>query len=116
VCLQGQGTLEIDDQVIALEPGVAVLISPGMRHRARPAPGEHLRLMNIVVPPFPQTTSGSTRRERFVSASLMFDAQTQACIWDDCAGHLNAQAPWDLWLTGDRGAVRACEYFFGVPG
>ena len=31
--LEGKGKLELDDETVDLEPGMAVLISPGVRHR-----------------------------------------------------------------------------------
>ena len=51
-CIAGQGTLELDDEVVALEPGVVVVIPPGVRHRARPGGGGVLRVVNTVIPPF----------------------------------------------------------------
>ena len=51
-CIEGQGTLELDDEVVALEPGVVVVIPPGVRHRARPGSGGALRVVNTVIPPF----------------------------------------------------------------
>lgn len=51
-CLEGHGWIELDDQSAALEPGVVVVIPPGVRHRAVPAPGSALRVLNTVVPPF----------------------------------------------------------------
>ena len=54
-CLEGSGTLEADGESIPLEPGVVVVIPPGVRHRPRPgtaASAPHLRILNVVVPPF----------------------------------------------------------------
>jgi len=31
--LEGKGRLELDDEIVDLEPGMAVLIPPGVRHR-----------------------------------------------------------------------------------
>jgi mannose-6-phosphate isomerase-like protein (cupin superfamily) len=51
-CIEGQGTLELDDDAVALAPGVVVVIPPGVRHRARPSSGGVLRVVNTVIPPF----------------------------------------------------------------
>jgi len=32
--LEGKGTMEIDDEHVKLKPGMTLLISPGVRHRA----------------------------------------------------------------------------------
>ena len=49
--LEGEGRLELNGQELPVRPGMAVMIRPGTRHRAVPAPGP-LRILNIVVPPF----------------------------------------------------------------
>lgn len=46
--LEGTGHLEVDDERVALEPGVLVMIEPGTRHRAV----GKLRILNVVIPPF----------------------------------------------------------------
>ena len=46
--LEGHGEMELDDDVITLEPGMAVMIRPGTRHRAR----GQLRILNVAVPRF----------------------------------------------------------------
>jgi len=40
--------VELDGQPVAVRPGTAVLIRPGVRHRA----AGRLRILNFVVPPF----------------------------------------------------------------
>jgi mannose-6-phosphate isomerase-like protein (cupin superfamily) len=47
--LEGEGHIELDDQVYPLAPGTAVLIQPGCRHRAV---GSNLKILNIPVPKF----------------------------------------------------------------
>lgn len=47
--LEGEGHIELDDQIHPLSPGVAVLIQPGCRHRAV---GENLKILNVPVPKF----------------------------------------------------------------
>jgi len=49
--LEGQGHLELDGDRIAVEPGSAVLIKPGCRHRAI----GNLRFLNIPIPAFDPT-------------------------------------------------------------
>jgi mannose-6-phosphate isomerase-like protein (cupin superfamily) len=51
-CIEGQGTLELDDETVALEPGIVAVIPPGVRHCARPGRGGVLRVVNTVIPPF----------------------------------------------------------------
>ncbi len=46
--LEGQGHMELDNDIIQLEPMTAVLIKPGCRHRAV----GNLRIVNIAVPAF----------------------------------------------------------------
>jgi mannose-6-phosphate isomerase-like protein (cupin superfamily) len=46
--LEGEGHIELDDETVALRPGVAVTILPGCRHRAV----GRLTILNVVVPPF----------------------------------------------------------------
>ena len=46
--LEGEGEIELDDEVHPLTPGVVVMIPPGVRHRAK---GE-LTILNFIVPPF----------------------------------------------------------------
>ena len=47
--LEGEGKIELDDEVHPLSPGMSVLIKPGCRHRAV---GEGLKILNIPVPKF----------------------------------------------------------------
>jgi len=47
-CLDGNGAVELDNERLALNPGVLVLIKPGTRHRAV----GKLTIINVVVPPF----------------------------------------------------------------
>jgi mannose-6-phosphate isomerase-like protein (cupin superfamily) len=46
-CGDGAG-IELDGQVVPVRPGHAVLIPPGVRHRAV----GFMRILNVVVPPF----------------------------------------------------------------
>ena len=46
--LDGEGHMEVDDEVIPLRPMTAVLIRPGCRHRAV----GKLRLVNVPIPAF----------------------------------------------------------------
>jgi predicted dehydrogenase len=54
--------------------------------------------------------------QRFINVTLDFDEGAQGAIWDDCAGHLNSDAPWDFHVAGSEGSVRGCEYFAGGRG
>ncbi len=46
--LDGEGYMEVDDEVVPLRPMTAVLIRPGCRHRAV----GKLRLVNVPIPAF----------------------------------------------------------------
>ncbi|MEO1990729.1 MAG: cupin domain-containing protein [Pirellulales bacterium] len=46
--LEGEGHMEVDDDVIPLRPMTAVLIRPGCRHRAV----GKLRIVNVPIPAF----------------------------------------------------------------
>ena len=46
--LDGEGHMEVDDEVVPLRPMTAVLIRPGCRHRAV----GKLRLVNVPIPAF----------------------------------------------------------------
>ena len=46
--LEGEGTLELDDDQLDLKPGITVLIKPGCIHRAV----GKLKLINVPVPTF----------------------------------------------------------------
>lgn len=46
--LEGEGELQLNDDVIKLEPHTLVMIKPMTRHVAR----GNLRIINIVIPPF----------------------------------------------------------------
>ena len=54
--------------------------------------------------------------QRFINITLDFGEGAQGAIWDDCAGHLNSDAPWDIHVAGSEGSVRGCEYFTGGRG
>lgn len=47
-CLEGSGAIELDDERLALNPGVLVVIKPGTHHRAL----GQLTIINVVIPPF----------------------------------------------------------------
>ncbi len=47
--LEGEGEIELDEEVHPLSPGMAILIKPGCRHRAV---GEGLKILNVPVPKF----------------------------------------------------------------
>lgn len=47
--LEGEGEIELDDDVYPLSPGMAILIKPGCRHRAV---GKGLKILNVPVPKF----------------------------------------------------------------
>jgi mannose-6-phosphate isomerase-like protein (cupin superfamily) len=46
--LEGEGELQLNDDVIKLEPHTLVMIKPMTRHRAR----GNLKILNLVIPPF----------------------------------------------------------------
>ena len=46
--LDGEGHMEVDDEIVPLRPMTAVLIRPGCRHRAV----GKLRLVNVPIPAF----------------------------------------------------------------
>jgi mannose-6-phosphate isomerase-like protein (cupin superfamily) len=46
--LEGSGQLELDNDVIDLEPQTCVMIQPGCRHRAK----GKLKLINVAIPAF----------------------------------------------------------------
>ncbi len=46
--LEGQGQIELDEQVFDIGPGSAVMIQPGCRHRAI----GKLKILNVPVPAF----------------------------------------------------------------
>lgn len=49
--LEGEGHMELDDDIIPLKPLTSVLIQPGCRHRAV----GNLRIVNIPIPAFDPT-------------------------------------------------------------
>ena len=51
VVLEGEGEIELDDEILPLSPLTTVLIQPGCRHRAR----GRLRILNFAVPAFDPT-------------------------------------------------------------
>jgi mannose-6-phosphate isomerase-like protein (cupin superfamily) len=46
--LEGEGELQLNDDLIKLEPHTLVMIKPMTRHRAR----GNLKILNLVIPPF----------------------------------------------------------------
>ncbi len=54
--------------------------------------------------------------QRFINITLDFGDGVQGAVWDDCAGHLNTDMPWELHVAGSEGSVRACDYFAGGRG
>jgi len=50
--LEGDGQIELDGEQQAVRPGTAVLIPPGVRHRAIVKPGGEMTLLNFVMPAF----------------------------------------------------------------
>ncbi len=49
--LEGEGELELDDEVLKIGVGTCVMIKPGCRHRAK---GE-LKLINVAIPAFDES-------------------------------------------------------------
>lgn len=47
-CLSGKGEMELENEVVTLEPGTVVYIPPGVRHTAR----GNVQVLIISVPPF----------------------------------------------------------------
>ena len=52
VVLEGEGTIELDGEVLELKPLMSVMIRPGCVHRARPVDGGTLRILNLAIPVF----------------------------------------------------------------
>jgi mannose-6-phosphate isomerase-like protein (cupin superfamily) len=50
--LEGDGQIELGGEQQPVRPGMAVLIPPGVRHRAVVKPGGEMTLLNFVMPPF----------------------------------------------------------------
>jgi mannose-6-phosphate isomerase-like protein (cupin superfamily) len=48
IVLEGEGSIELDGELISVRPMTAVLIAPGCRHRAVGV----LKIVNIAIPPF----------------------------------------------------------------
>jgi len=46
--LEGEGELQVNDDLVKLEPHTLVMIEPMTRHRAR----GNLKILNLVIPPF----------------------------------------------------------------
>lgn len=46
--LEGEGQIELDEEVLPLKPGTAVMIKPGCRHRAV----GKLKIINVPIPAF----------------------------------------------------------------
>jgi mannose-6-phosphate isomerase-like protein (cupin superfamily) len=46
--LEGEGLIELDGKRTPVKPGTAILIPPGVRHRAL----GRIRLLNVSIPPF----------------------------------------------------------------
>jgi mannose-6-phosphate isomerase-like protein (cupin superfamily) len=51
VVLEGEGALELDDELIPMKPFTTVMIKPGCRHRAIGT----LKMLNIAIPKFDAT-------------------------------------------------------------
>lgn len=58
-CLEGEGTIELDDERLPLHPGILVVIPPGTVHRAV---GD-LTIVNVVSPPFDPTDEFKEEQE-----------------------------------------------------
>ena len=50
--LDGRGEIELDGERRPVAVGTAVLIPPGVRHRAVVGPGGRMVILNVVTPPF----------------------------------------------------------------
>jgi len=50
--LEGTGEIELDGQRTPVRPGMAVMIPPGVVHRAVVAPDQEMTILNFVMPPF----------------------------------------------------------------
>ncbi len=50
--LEGEGKLELDAKVQPVKPGMAILIPPGVRHRAIVEKERSMKIINFVLPPF----------------------------------------------------------------
>lgn len=50
--LEGSGQMELDGERFDISTGDSVLIKPGCRHRAIPAEGGVLRVLNCAIPAF----------------------------------------------------------------
>lgn len=48
VVLEGVGEMELDGEIVPVEPMTAIFIKPGCRHRAI----GKMRILNVVIPPF----------------------------------------------------------------
>ena len=49
--LEGSGQMELDGQLRPVQPGMAIFIPPGVRHRAVVG-DEPMKILNFVMPPF----------------------------------------------------------------
>lgn len=65
---------------------------------------------------FACVTEAKNPDQSFINVTLDFGAGVQGCIWDDCAGHLNVDSPWDFYIAGNEGSIRGSDYFGGVLG
>ena len=50
--LEGGGQIELDGELSPANIGTAILIPPGVRHRAVVPPGGRMTILNVVTPPF----------------------------------------------------------------
>lgn len=50
--LEGTGEIELDGKRTPVQPGTAVMIPPGVVHRAVIAPGQEMTILNFVMPAF----------------------------------------------------------------
>lgn len=51
VVLEGEGTMELDGEIIPIRPMTSVMIKPGCRHRAIRG-NSSLKILNVAIPKF----------------------------------------------------------------
>jgi mannose-6-phosphate isomerase-like protein (cupin superfamily) len=49
--VEGRGEIELDDEVVPITKGDLAVVPPGVWHTSRPAPGDVLEVLLVVVPP-----------------------------------------------------------------
>jgi mannose-6-phosphate isomerase-like protein (cupin superfamily) len=47
---EGRGEIELDDEVVPIAKGDLAVVPPGVWHTSRPAPGEEVHVLLVVVP------------------------------------------------------------------